>query len=40
MITDVDVVELQLRVAAVERFKLKQSDIQIKVHAFESRIYA
>ena len=33
MITGVDLVELQLRVAAGEKFELKQSDIQIKGHA-------
>ncbi|RTE87379.1 MULTISPECIES: acetyl/propionyl/methylcrotonyl-CoA carboxylase subunit alpha [Gammaproteobacteria] len=40
MITGVDLVEWQLRVAAGEVLPLKQKDIQINGHAFEARIYA
>lgn len=40
MITGVDLVELQLRVAAGEKFSLSQDDIKIRGHSFESRIYA
>lgn len=40
MITGIDIVREQLRIAAGERFTLKQSDIQIKGHAIECRINA
>lgn len=40
MITGQDLVEWQLRVAAGEELPLQQSDLQIKGHAFEARIYA
>lgn len=40
MITGVDLVEWQLRVAAGEPIPLAQDEINIKGHAFESRIYA
>jgi acetyl-CoA/propionyl-CoA carboxylase biotin carboxyl carrier protein len=40
MITGLDLVELQLRVAAGERLELRQPDIQLRGHAVEARIYA
>ena len=40
MITDVDLVEWQLRIANNEKLPLKQEDIKIDGHAFEARIYA
>jgi len=40
MITNTDLVEWQLRVAAGERLPKKQSEISISGHAFEARIYA
>ncbi len=39
LITGVDVVELQIRVAAGERLELNQDDIKPKGHAIEARIY-
>ena len=40
MITGVDLVEWQLRVAAGEALPVAQSDLSITGHAFEARIYA
>ncbi len=40
MITGLDLVELQLKIAAGESLKIKQSDIKIHGHAIECRIYA
>lgn len=40
LITGVDLVHLQLRVAAGEKLDLQQSDIKIHGHAFEARINA
>ncbi|MDH5354524.1 MAG: acetyl/propionyl/methylcrotonyl-CoA carboxylase subunit alpha [Gammaproteobacteria bacterium] len=40
MITGLDLVHWQLRVASGEALPLKQSDIQLNGHAFEARIYA
>lgn len=40
MITGLDLVELQLRVAANEVLKLQQDDIKSRGHAIECRIYA
>ncbi len=40
MITGLDLVEWQFRVAAGERLPLGQDDLAIKGHAFEARIYA
>jgi acetyl-CoA carboxylase biotin carboxylase subunit len=39
MVTGLDLVELQLRVAAGEELPLQQKDIQHKGHAMEARIY-
>jgi len=40
LITGVDLVELQIRVARGEALPLKQEDLKIKGHAFELRVYA
>ncbi len=40
MVTGIDLVEQQLRVAAGERLTLGQSDIHLHGHALEARIYA
>ncbi|NAY90498.1 acetyl-CoA carboxylase biotin carboxylase subunit [Muricauda sp. JGD-17] len=40
MITGVDLVELQIKVARGEELKLKQEDLKIKGHAMELRVYA
>ena len=39
MVTGLDLVELQLRVAAGEPLPLRQDDIKVEGHAFEARIY-
>lgn len=39
-ICDVDLVELQIRVARGEELTIKQSDLKIKGHALELRVYA
>jgi len=40
MVTGVDLVEWQLRVAAGEKIPLEQNQIRLNGHAFEARIYA
>ncbi|GAB18176.1 acyl-CoA carboxylase alpha chain [Gordonia effusa NBRC 100432] len=40
MVTGVDLVEQQLRVASGERLSLSQSDIRLTGHAVEARVYA
>ncbi|MCR5858959.1 acetyl/propionyl/methylcrotonyl-CoA carboxylase subunit alpha [Mesorhizobium sp. J428] len=40
MVTGVDLVEWQLRVAAGEKLPLSQDEIRLSGHAFEARIYA
>ena len=40
MITGLDLVELQLRVAAGERLPFAQDDVKVNGHAIEARIYA
>ncbi|MBI3484375.1 MAG: acetyl-CoA carboxylase biotin carboxylase subunit [Acidobacteria bacterium] len=40
MVTGLDLVKLQIRVAAGERLPLKQEDITIRGHAIECRVYA
>ena len=40
LVTGLDLVQLQIRIAAGERLFLSQSDVQIRGHAIECRIYA
>ncbi|MBW1298166.1 acetyl-CoA carboxylase biotin carboxylase subunit [Aquimarina litoralis] len=40
LITEVDLVELQIRVARGEKLDIKQEDLTIKGHALELRVYA
>jgi 3-methylcrotonyl-CoA carboxylase alpha subunit/acetyl-CoA/propionyl-CoA carboxylase biotin carboxyl carrier protein len=40
LITGLDLVELQLRVAAGERLALQQADVECRGHAIEARVYA
>jgi len=40
MITGVDIVEEQIRIASGEKLRLKQEDLKIKGHSIECRIYA
>jgi acetyl/propionyl-CoA carboxylase alpha subunit len=40
MISGLDLVELQIRVARGEALEIKQEDLQIKGHAMELRVYA
>ncbi len=40
MITGLDLVELQFRVAAGEPLPFEQKDVQLSGHACEARIYA
>ena len=40
LITGVDLVELQIRVAKGEQLSIKQNDLKINGHAFELRVYA
>jgi 3-methylcrotonyl-CoA carboxylase alpha subunit len=40
MVTGLDIVELQIRIAAGNELLLKQSDIHISGHAIEARVYA
>ena len=40
LITDIDLVEQQVRVARGERLSFEQTDLQIKGHALELRVYA
>lgn len=40
LITNLDLVELQIRVARGEKLPLKQEEVQLKGHALELRIYA
>jgi acetyl-CoA carboxylase biotin carboxylase subunit len=40
LITDLDLVHLQIRIAAGERLPFAQDDVQIRGHAIECRIYA
>ena len=40
MITGMDLVEMQIRVASGEKLQIKQEDLQIKGHAMELRVYA
>ena len=40
LITGLDLVELQIRVARGEKLPFKQEDLEIKGHAIELRVYA
>ncbi len=40
MITGTDLVEWQIRVAAGGKIPINQSDLSLRGHAFEARIYA
>lgn len=40
LIADVDLVELQIKIARGEKLELKQEDLKIKGHALELRVYA
>ena len=40
LVTGLDLVHLQIRIAAGERLPLRQEDVQIRGHAMECRIYA
>lgn len=40
LITGVDLVELQIRIARGEKLEIKQKDLKIKGHALELRVYA
>jgi len=40
MVTDLDLIKMQIQVAAGEKLKIKQDNIQIKGNAIECRIYA
>lgn len=40
LITGLDLVDLQIRIAAGERLPFKQEDIEIRGHAMECRVYA
>jgi 3-methylcrotonyl-CoA carboxylase alpha subunit len=40
MVTGLDLIELQLRIASGEPLPLKQEDVKIRGHAMEARIYA
>ena len=40
MVTGVDLVELQVRIAAGEKLPLQQDDIRMRGHAVEARVYA
>jgi len=40
MVTGIDIVKEQLKIASGEKLSIKQSDVQIKGHAFECRINA
>jgi acetyl-CoA carboxylase, biotin carboxylase subunit len=40
LITDLDLVHLQIRIAAGEKLPFKQDDVRVRGHAIECRIYA